>query len=328
MDYIIIYMNDLEKYIKEILSVDLTIFPLEKSVCDKLPFHIKASYALHETSLLGQRICLLSHLSSEEPELTPDRLSKQMEYLSKHVDFPVVFVFDKIVSYNLKRMIAKGINFIIPNKQLFIPSLLMDLRKVSDNPQKQTIKLTPMAQFLLLYHLQQKPLTGQTTLQLSTLLSQNYKIINRAIKNLEELGLCQLNGGKEKHIQFVEKGRNLWAMSQKFFQSPVERVFYTDELLQTAIKSSINALAHYTMLNDEPRFYFAIDKLAIKTMDISPNKYIGNNTIEIWRYNPVPLSNDGFIDKLSLYLLLQNDENERIQGELEQMINNIQWLEE
>jgi hypothetical protein len=320
-------MKDLEKYIKEILNVDLTIFPLEKSICDKLPFYIKASYALHETNLLGQRICLLSQLSSEESGLTPDHLAKQVKFLNKQVGFPVVFVFDKIVSYNLKRMIDKGISFIIPNKQLFIPSLLTDLRKAPDYPQKQTIKLTSMSQFLLLYHLQQKPLTGQTALQLSTLLAKNYKIINRAIKNLEELGLCQLIGGKEKYIQFVEKGKNLWTMSQKFFQTPVERVFYTDELLQTAIKSNINALAHYTMLNDEPRFYFAIDKFAIKTMDISTNKYIGNNTIEVWRYNPVPLSNDGFIDKLSLYLLLKNAENKRIQTELEKMINHIQWLE-
>ena len=45
-------------------------------------------------------------------------------------------------------------------------------------------------------------------------------------------------------------------------------------------------------------------------------------------YNPELLSNEGYVDKLSLYLLLKNDSDERVQNELEQIINEIQWLEE
>jgi hypothetical protein len=82
------------------------------------------------------------------------------------------------------------------------------------------------------------------------------------------------------------------------------------------------------MLNDEHKQYYAIDKQDFKNLTIATNKYVGDNEIEIWRYNPNLLSKDGFIDKLSLYLLLKNIDNERIEIELETLINEIQWLEE
>jgi len=80
----------------------------------------------------------------------------------------------------------------------------------------------------------------------------------------------------------------------------------------------------YTMINDEDRHYFAVNKDTVKNLET--NKYAGDNTIEAWRYNPCLLSNNGFVDKLSLYLSFRNDTDERMQSELEQMINEIQWL--
>jgi hypothetical protein len=319
-------MNKLANYLKEILGVDTMIFPLEKQLYQKLPLYLTANYTANETSLFSKRICLLSLTGEDMP--TPDQLSKQMTLASRQTGLPVVFIFDKVLSYNLKRLVAKGVNFIIPGKQLFIPALMMDLHKMPEKPQKKQERLTPVAQFLLLYHLQKERLTGRTMRQLTALFPQTYLTINRAVKNMEELGLCQLTGGKEKEIQFTGKGKNLWLKAQEFFQTPVERILYTDERLEAACISNINALAHYTMLNDESKRHYAIDKQELVNLKIATNKYAGDNTVEIWRYNPTPLSHDGFIDKLSLYLLLKTDENERVQGELEQMINEIQWLEE
>ena len=133
---------------------------------------------------------------------------------------------------------------------------------------------------------------------------------------------------EKKQIQFTEQGKELWLKAQKFFQNPVERIVFADELTEygKAYASNINALAHYSMLNDETRLYYAISKNKVKNFAIETNKYAGDNVIEIWRYNPEPLSNNGFIDKLSLYLLLKNDSDERVQNELEKTINKIQWL--
>jgi DNA-binding MarR family transcriptional regulator len=178
--------------------------------------------------------------------------------------------------------------------------------------------------------LQKEKLNGLTTHELSKKFNQTYLTMSRAVKNLEELNLCVLIGGKEKQIKFTAKGKKLWMNAQNLFQNPVERIIFTDEFLKEgeAYASNINALTYYSMLNDETKRYYAINKIEVKNLALETNKYAGDNVIEIWRYNPKQLSNNGFVDKLSLYLLLKNDSDERIQSELEQMINEIQWLEE
>jgi hypothetical protein len=63
-------------------------------------------------------------------------------------------------------------------------------------------------------------------------------------------------------------------------------------------------------------------------LKVETNKYAGDNEIEIWRYNPALLAENGFVDKLSLFLLMKNIDNERVEIELEIMMNEIKWLEE
>jgi hypothetical protein len=323
----ILYMNNLIKYLNDILGVEAIVIPLEKQLFQQLPLYITATYKVQETTIYGQRICLLT-AKNQENIPTPDQLSKQMLFITQKIELPMVYVFDKVISYNLKRMIQKGINFIIPNKQLFVPALMMDLRRTTDKIPSKAVLLTPLAQFLLLYHLQKEKLNSFTTQQLTDKFMQPYRTVSRAVKNLGELGLCNLVGRKEKQIQFAAKGKELWILAQIFLQNPVERNLFTNKILNEnqSCLSNINALAHYTMLNDEERCYFAVNKDTTKKLDM--NKYAGDNAIEVWRYNPELLSDNGFVDKLSLYLLFKNDTDERIQSELEQMINEIQWLEE
>jgi len=322
-------MNYLEKQINNTFGIETTIISLEKQLLQQLPFYITATYKIQETTLYGQRICLLV-AENKENALTPDQLYKQMLFVGQSLGLPVVFVFNKVISYNIKRLIKKRINFIIPDKQLFIPVLMMDLRKMPVIIPRTTERLIPIAQFVLLYHLQKEKLNGLTTQELTDKFYQTYLTMSRAVKNLDELNLCNLVGRKEKQIQFPLKGKELWLKAQDFFQNPVERIVFTDELLDdgNVLASNINALAHYSMLNDATRRYYAISKIEVKNLVIETNKYAGDNVIEMWRYNPKQLSNNGFVDKLSLYLLLKNDSDERVQNELEQMISKIQWLEE
>jgi DNA-binding MarR family transcriptional regulator len=321
-------MKGLVKYLKDMFNLDVAIFPLEKSQQQSLPLFITASYNTYETNVSGQRICLMT-LRNEENK-TPDQLAKQMAFVERTIGLPVVFVFEKVASYNLKRLVQKKVNFIIPGKQLYIPALIMNLRKVSDQSEKKAIRITPVAQFLLLYHLQKETLSGQTTQQLAERFSLTYITLSRAVKNMEELKLCNLAGGKEKQLQFNEKGKNLWEKAQQFLQLPVERTIFTDKTLDTdiACASGINALAYYTMLSDEERKHYAIDKRNVANVSVATDKHNGDNVIEIWRYDPKLLSGNGIVDKLSLYLLFKDNIDERIQGELDQMMEEIKWLEE
>ena len=322
-------MNDLIKYIKNTLGVGTTIAPLEKQLLRRLPLNITAIYEIKQTTICGHRVCLLIAKNLEETP-TPAQLAKQMFFITQNIRLPVVYVFDKITSYNIKRLIQKSINFIIPGKQLFIPALMMNLCKAPDRFPRKSCLLTPLAQFLLMYHLQRQLLNGLTTQQLTDKFTHPYRSMSRAVNNLKELGLCNLVGQKEKCVQFAKKGKKLWIQAQDFLQNPVEYNLFTDKTLNKKHTrlSNINALAHFTMINDEEKRFYAIGKREVKKITVETNKYAGDNTIEVWRYNPYLLSDNEFVDKLSLYFLLKNNSDARIQRELEQMINQIQWLEE
>ena len=43
--------------------------------------------------------------------------------------------------------------------------------------------------------------------------------------------------------------------------------------------------------------------------------------VEIWRYHPQTLSNTGVVDPLCLYLILKDDDDERVSMELDYMLH-------
>ena len=86
-----------------------------------------------------------------------------------------------------------------------------------------------------------------------------------------------------------------------------------------------SALAFYTMLNVESRQSWAVTKKELKTLAIVTDKQFGENEIQVWKYNPKILSTEGVVDKLSLYLSLKDNEDERIQIELERLISEISF---
>lgn len=66
-------------------------------------------------------------------------------------------------------------------------------------------------------------------------------------------------------------------------------------------------------------------KKDFKALNVAVDKQFGQNEIQVWKYNPQILSSTGVVDKLSLYLSLKDNEDERIQIELERLISEMPW---
>jgi hypothetical protein len=65
----------------------------------------------------------------------------------------------------------------------------------------------------------------------------------------------------------------------------------------------------------------------LKTLNIQTDTKFGDVRIEIWRYNPQLLTDTDIADPLSVYFSLKENQDERIQIELEHLINEKSWLE-
>ena len=318
------YIKNAATYISSVLGDNVVVKPVCKSVQDKLPISIVGNFELYDGQILGKNI--LFAFIEDGNIITPLQAKKQLDLIQRKTEMIAILVPGLLYSYNISRLIAQKVNFIIPNKQMFIPSLLLDLTVVNTmNEESKKDTITPLTQCLLLYHLETESLSGRTSYELADKLSVSYASVNRALRWLASKDLIKLEGVKTKTVQIEFSNRELWDKALPMLVSPIEQLYYTDAIIEGQMISGVNALASYTMLNEESRQCCAVSKKDFKALKVAADKQFGQNEIQVWKYNPKMLSSTGVVDKLSLYLSLKDNEDERIQIELERLINEMPW---
>lgn len=317
------YIKDLVLYIKTTLDYRTEVTAFDKKQLADIPTAIGASFKFYNANLLDTPVTFAFCKNSSD--VTPAQLQKQMQVVERRLNTTVIVLLDNVASYNLQRLVAQRVNFIIPQKQMFIPSLLLNLKKARNTGDDIKTFMTPIAQCIVLYHLQISSLSGMDLKELMNIFGISYSTANRAVRWLESQTVISSTGAKEKKICIDMDKKALWTKALPFFTNPVEKVLRTDAIIPRLMKSGVNALSAYSMINEENREHYAISKDTLKTLDIKVDKNYGENVIEIWRYNPGILSKSGIVDRLSLYLSLKDSKDERIQIELDNMINEIKW---
>jgi hypothetical protein len=196
--------------------------------------------------------------------------------------------------------------------------------------------LTPIAQYLLLYHLQVRSIEGLSARDISPLVQYSYESVTLGLTCLEDVGLCKKvqDGPRNKIIHFNIKGKELWQAALPYTISPIETRIFCDNM-ESADKYSIcgtNALANYTRLNPDKETQIMMTakeyrRLKAKDAFENSNRFDGNIMVEVWRYPVVSLKDvhPEYVDRLSLALSLQDDSDPRVEGEVKHMINEIEW---
>ncbi len=95
---------------------------------------------------------------------------------------------------------------------------------------------------------------------------------------------------------------------------------------------SINALAHYSRLNPDEERMLAMTAKEYGELNkaeafVGQNQYDGNYIIEVWKYQPLIQNEDAgvYVDKLSLVLSLKEEDDPRVEGEVEYIIERMVW---
>ncbi len=319
-------------YLRKVFNDKLNVQPVSQREMDAMPLYIGAMYTLWETFLADVRTYLAEPIGNELS--TPSQLKKHQEIIVGKAGCPVVFVLGRIESYNRNRLIQQKIDFITADKQIFMPSLLIRFKEYFSPIVSKRRKIQPAAQCLLLFHLQKQNLSGLGFRKIAEFFPYSYLTITRAVDNLLEAGLCEIEGTKEKTIFFNTNKAGLWQNALNLLANPVKRsVFINEDLPEhLAVKTNINALAHFTLLNNEPKSFLAIWEKNFRELHKEGrikmfSQYDGEFVVEQWSYDPVILSDKGFVDPLSLYLIYRDDTYERVNYEINQMIKGIQWFE-
>ena len=318
-------MDDLKKYLKEALGIEAEIFPLKPEKFKALPVYLTSEYDIQRFVLYRKDFLLVF----VKGNFTTDRLRKHLDTIRAEFNTNTIAVISQLEAYKRLRLIEKKIPFIIPGKQMYLPDLLIDLKEFGTKPKEQPQALPPATQLLLLYHLQVESLESINLKGIAEKLLYDAMTITRAAYYLHNIGLCTLQGTKEKLLHFESANAELWEKAEPMMNNPVKKTVYYSGWVtgDNMYKSNINALAHYTDLNDDVIEYYAVRPGYIRQMSgVNPKKtgpLEGNICIEEWKYNPWLLTKSKFVDPLSLYLCFRNKPDERIEMALEQIIKKI-----
>lgn len=264
---------------------------------------------------------------------TPKKCKIISERLSGLFHMPVVFILSPGPSYERQRLMERGVYFVMSDKYANLP-MLIALERVTNR--KIPMKLTPVAQYLLLFHLQIESIEGKSIKAIASMMPYSYESVSIGLTCLTDIGLCEKIAvdRRSKYVRFESAGRKLWDDALRYMINPVERRYFSDGIKtsQRLTVCGINALSHYTRLNPDPEQWIMMSAKEYRDAYsegkvINPNEFDGETIIEIWKYPVVSRlkSSPEWVDKLSLALSLVEDEDPRVEEEVEHLIDYFQW---
>jgi len=331
---------ELQSYLSETFGVSARVeaIPLETP---KMPIFLESLYSLYRTTFGDRSLVLLFHKEGQNP--TPATVSKHLDLLRKVFGFDIAFVFPTLASFERKRLVQYRVPFIVPNQQTYLPDLLIDLRDLVRSSRSRlhqaeaSTHLSSPAQVLLLYYLQYglrvKPMA---LMEWSKLLGYSTMTTSRICDELVGCGLC----GKEQHgkkvvLRFDADRHALWKRALSRLRNPILRLSFVNVAISdnmTWLKAGVSALSRYSSLAQGRNAVYAMKASECRRaldeghLIEQPLQDEGSIVVEQWRYRPELLSQGHHtVDRLSLYLSLMHDRDERVEAALGELMEGVKW---
>lgn len=328
--------QEIQNYFQLIFGVKPEIKRWAKS--KGLPFYLLDEYAFDVVTLHGcQCLVLLAH----EPFENAAKIRKHIDILKKIVDPPILYATGALQSFERKRLIEAGVQFVVPGNQLFAPQLGLDLREFYRSRQAEKTVLSPASQAVLIATLNRGWEENDTFRGTDLVDADLYSkmTISRAMKELHSFGLIEpVSSSKSILWRFVAAPKAIWEKSLPVLQSPVKRVVYADWQPVAQRVAGLSALSRLCLLGEPsiPVIAFTKESWDLEVArssraEVDPfDKPVVE--VEIWSYSPdhitgqtrIPMSPES-VDPLSLYLSLRNNVDDRVQLSLDEMMEKIEW---
>lgn len=309
-----------------IAGIPVSLVPIGRNELRGLNLDLQLSFRFYKTEFNRYKLCIAEPADSAR-SYTPRQYNRTATQIERLLKIPVAFRLPAAPSYMRSRLIEQGVYFIISDQYVFLPGLLINERmKRTGNP---TQRLSPPAQYILLYYLLHKEIEEFTIRDIQPRTPYNYLAVSRAVNELEEKQLFKAQREwKTKLISSSVPRKELWENAISYLSSPVKKTIYTDETWRGPFYlGGISALSHYSFLNPDDQQTFVIWE---KEFDPENHSYMEwgdpdfRYKIEIWKYSPeMDIGQDEYVDKLSLYLSMPDENDPRVEKELETIINEI-----
>lgn len=328
--------NTLVRGVIDYLKTDLGIVvsPQVWEGVTGLPFFLRDRYDFYLLSLVGKRSLLM--VAKKEAEQTPSTIRKHLSLIEDRWHGPSIYVHPSISSYDRKRLIQYKVPFVVPGYQLYLPDLGIDLRENFRQVRNPSKRFTPATQAVVLHMLlAQEEL--HTVSGLASRLGYTAMTVSRAFDEIETAGVGAISAqGRERLLRPGASKRDLWDDAQPYLFNPVkEKLWIETQSVSQAFSSypaaGLTALARYSDLAAPLQPVIALSSKTWNTLQTRNGIQLAASPepdtleIEIWRYDPELFAQNGIVDQLSLYLSLQEMDDERVETARHHMMEQLPW---
>jgi DNA-binding MarR family transcriptional regulator len=219
--------------------------------------------------------------------------------MKRYFDFPLLLQISALDARLRKKLIGQQVNFVVVGQQLHFPELYISLRESGQVEFVNQIRLSMPAQLLLLYHLQKASLENVPQNEIAALLHYSAKTVSQVCAELANHGIVQMvhSAGLTKVLKFHKSGIKLWEQIESLLHSQVQAVGFTD--------IDISKLPHAVYGTDPDNYTYAISSATAKANNLKLYVFRKTYRVQIWKYDPVIMSTDGFADPLSALLAIK-----------------------
>lgn len=311
-------------YLNLVLGIDVIY---ENDVSGSMPNYLYDRYHLQKVTLDGKDAVFVY------PKTELDSISAVKKHLSRieqAMAAPAVLVPDHLTYRQKEYLLRDHIPFIVDGKQIYLPFMAMYLQERGTGEKQAFTALLPSAQALLLHFIYRgccQTLTSDAAQDLGFTSTS----ISRACRQLETLGLIHTEKQGIQKVMLSDKSpKELFDKARDRLLNPIKRTIFVpkSEICKDLLISSYAALSEYSMINPPTVEYYAAGSIALWEKASSARLLDPEDqcAVELWRYDPRRLATGRCVDRLSLALALFNDNDERVEEAVDEMLAQV-WSE-
>jgi AraC-like DNA-binding protein len=298
-----------------------------------LPLYLREPYEYRFGTIHGRDVILMIVRVPEPP--SPGVIAKHSGVIRDRTALEPIVVFSALSSYNRKRLVERGVSFIVPGNQMYLAPLGIDFREHSrkSSPEVQTVQ--PATQRTIIALLSPDLREDEySPSDLAEKLGYSTMTLSRVFKELEAISFgSQITAGRKRLLRLSGGDRRaLWNHALPYLSTPVKRTETIVNLKKPDAElplSGISALAWQSDLAEPSHRTVAANESQWRRMyshgavQVVPPTEETATLVEIWKYPPQRWGQT--VDPLSLYLSLRASPDERIQGALELLLERFPW---
>ena len=260
-------------------------------------------------------------------------IEKHATWLQELRNAPVAFVTNNAPRYRLSRLDRKRLPFIVPGARAYLPFVGIVMRPIRGFRSKELPMGFGFASQQILIGYLNHCFNGHVSVPSITSLFGYSRMT--ATKIMDELSVHsparrkRIVGSHMQGLQFDCEGCELWNSIKHLLKPPARKVLPLTKIPTTMerVLSGESALAECSMLAPPDKtciahFFRGNEYERAKALCVPKEE--ATVFVEAWHYTPL-LPGRNVLDPLSIWLCLHDSKDERVQGELADMMERFKW---